>query len=141
MPNHAWSAIKLQCSWRVRGLVMFLGLRTSHYGRAYTKFNQPSGWRDMTEEHEDLELDEIRRKGWARYVFVSSLLFAVSGLVLGGFSFILFRDRIPLSLFISIVLAGAVGGATVAFRQWNWHKRRQPSGSDSASKAGSCDAR
>lgn len=91
----------------------------------------------MTEDQADPEWDEIRRKGLARHVLVSALLFGLSGLVLGGFSFLLLRDRIPLYLFISIVLAGAVGGATVAIRQWHWHKRSERSGSDSASKAGS----
>lgn len=68
----------------------------------------------MSEEHEDPEWEEIRRKGWARYVIVSSLAFGLSGLVLGGFSFILLWDRVPLHLFISVVLACAVGGATVS---------------------------
>jgi hypothetical protein len=81
----------------------------------------------LPEVNEEKTWEHVRKKGLARFVIVNTALYGLSGALLTGFAVILAPEQLPLYISISIILAGAVGGATSAVRQWNWHERQRGS--------------
>lgn len=76
---------------------------------------------------EDETWEQTRKKGLARFVIVNAALYGVSGVLLTSFTVILLPERFPLYLPIAVIMAGMLGGATAAIRQWNWHERKRRS--------------
>ena len=81
----------------------------------------------LTEVKREKTWEQIKKKGLARFVIVNTALYGLAGVVLTGLGVILSPEQLPLYMSITIILAGAVGGATVAIRQWNWHERNERS--------------
>jgi hypothetical protein len=90
--------------------------------------------RPLLEVKETETWQQVRKKGKSRFVMVNAALYGFSGVLLTCLAAILAPAQIPLYISISIILAGAVGGATAAIRQWNWQERHERSTSVNTSR-------
>jgi hypothetical protein len=88
----------------------------------------------LTEVKREETWEQIRKRGLARFVIVKTALYGFAGIVLTGLGVMFSPEQLPLYMSISIILAGAVGGATVAIRQWNWHENERSIGIKSRGK-------
>jgi len=79
----------------------------------------------LTEAKREETWDQIRKKGRARLVVINTTLYGLAGVVLVCMGVLFAPDQLPAYMSITIILAAAVGGATVAIRQWNWHERNE----------------
>lgn len=68
--------------------------------------------------------EQIRKKGLRHFVLVNTASYALGGVVLASFGAVFSPERVPSYLWAVMILAGAVGGATAAIRQWNWNERK-----------------
>lgn len=80
----------------------------------------------LTEVKREEAWEQIKKKGLARFVIVNTALYGFAGVVVTGLGVMFSPEQLPLYMSITIILAGAVSGATVAIRQ-NWHERNERS--------------